>query len=113
MPPDYYQNKKKYPVLYMHDGQKLFDYSTSYVREWGVDESLNKLFDATGKWIIVVGVSHRDSLRVEELTPWTNPKYGGGKGVAYAEFIVETLKPYVDGKYRTLLDRDILVLGLN
>ena len=106
LPPDYKESKKNYPVLYMHDGQNLFDDITSYVGEWGIDESLNKLFEENGKGVIVVGIDHGDSLRGEELTPWENKKYGGGKGPIYAKFIVETLKPYIDKNYRTLSDRE-------
>jgi len=106
LPPDYEERKKNYPVLYMHDGQNLFDDITSYVGEWGIDESLNKLFEQNGKGVIVVGIDHGDSLRGEELTPWENKKYGGGKGSIYAKFIVETLKPYIDKNYRTLTDRE-------
>ena len=106
LPPDYEKTKKSYPVLYMHDGQNLFDDITSYVGEWGIDESLNKLFEENGKGIIIVGIDHGDSLRGEELTPWVHQKYGGGKGPIYAKFIVETLKPYIDKNYRTISDRE-------
>jgi predicted alpha/beta superfamily hydrolase len=78
----------------MHDGQNLFDDSTSYTGEWSVDESLNDLFKKTVKGFIVVGINHGDSLRIEELTPWKNEQYGGGKGAEYAKFVVETLKPF-------------------
>jgi len=106
LPPNYHQTQKKYPVLYMHDGQNLFDDTTSYAGEWGIDESLNKLFKETGKGYIVVGINHGDSLRGKELTPWVNILYGGGKGPVYVKFIVETLKPFIDKNYRTLPDRE-------
>lgn len=106
LPPNYLKTDKKYPVLYMHDAQNLFDDLTSYSGEWGVDESLNALYDKTGKGLIVVGIEHGDSLRIDELTPWSHHKYGGGKGADYAKFIVETLKPFIDKKYRTSLNPD-------
>lgn len=101
LPPDYKTSKKKYPVIYMHDGQNLFDDKTSYVGEWKIDETLNKLFKETGKGFIVVGVEHGGKERINEYTPWPHDKYGGGKGKQYIHFIVNELKPYIDANYRT------------
>lgn len=101
LPPDYETSKKKYPVIYMHDGQNLFDDKTSYVGEWKVDETLNKIYEETGKGFIVVGIEHGGKERVNELTPWKHERHGGGKGKEYIHFIVNTLKPYVDANYRT------------
>jgi predicted alpha/beta superfamily hydrolase len=105
LPPDYHLTSKRYPVLYMHDGQNLFDDQTSFAGEWKVDETLNKLY-SEGKTVpIVIGIDNGGVKRTDELTPWVNPKYGGGEGAQYARFITETLKPYVDSLYRTLPDR--------
>ncbi|MBW8901767.1 MAG: alpha/beta hydrolase, partial [Massilia sp.] len=104
LPPSYQENAaKRYPVLYMHDGQNLFDAKTaSYGVEWGVDETVNRLV-ATGVMdeVIVVGIDNTPD-RIPEYTPCCDPKYGGGKLNAYDAFIVETVKPYVDRTYRTL-----------
>lgn len=103
LPPDYAVSTRRYPVLYMHDGQNLFDRRTSFSGEWEVDESLNELFGEAGdKGVIVVGIDNGGATRIEEYTPWPNPEYGGGSGEAYVDFIVETLKPYIDDHYRTL-----------
>jgi len=101
LPPNYAETSKKFPVIYMHDGQNLFDNKTSYIGEWQVDEILNKLFKKTGKDFIVVGVENAGIERINEYTPWKNSKYGGGKGAIYANFLVHTLKPYIDANYRT------------
>ncbi|SNR40780.1 Predicted hydrolase of the alpha/beta superfamily [Lutibacter agarilyticus] len=101
LPPDYVTSSKKYPVIYMHDAQNLFDAATSYSGEWEVDESLNKLFNKTGKGFIVVAVENGGDERINEYTPWLHKKYGGGKGDLYINFIVNTLKPYIDATYRT------------
>lgn len=101
LPPRYASSKKKYPVIYMHDGQNLFDYKTSYVGEWKVDEALNKIYEETGKGFIVVGIEHGGKERINELTPWEHQQHGGGKGKEYIHFIVNTLKPYIDSNYRT------------
>lgn len=101
LPPNYNGTSKKFPVIYMHDGQNLFDNATSYIGEWGVDEILNDLYKKTGKGFIVVGIENGQAERINEYTPWKNEKYGGGKGAVYIDFIVHTLKPYIDGTYRT------------
>ena len=105
LPPDYETSGKSYPVLYMHDGQNLFDASTSYAGEWEVDETLNTLFNNGIKVPIVVGIDNGGEARIDEYTPWSNPQYGGGGGENYAAFLTETLKPYIDQHYRTLQDR--------
>lgn len=101
LPPNYKNTSKKYPVIYMHDAQNLFDAATSYAGEWEVDETLNKLYEKTGKGFIVVGIENGGEERLNEYTPWENKKYGGGKGAIYVDFIVKTLKPYIDDHYRT------------
>ena len=102
LPPDYDSEDNYYPVLYMHDGQNLFEDTTSFMGEWGVDETLDSLFSNGYDVPIVVGINNGGMLRIEELTPWANEKYGGGSGELYMRFIVETLKPEVDKRYRTL-----------
>ncbi len=101
LPPDYYETEKTYPVIYMHDAQNLFDEKTSFVGEWDVDGTLNKLYKETGKSFIVVGVENGGEKRIEEYTPWKHEKYGGGKGAIYIDFLANELKPYIDANYRT------------
>ena len=101
LPPNYNTSKEKYDVIYMHDAQNLFDDATSFVSEWGVDETLNELYKKTAKGFIVVGVENGGQKRIEEYTPWKNEKYGGGKGAIYIDFLANTLKPYIDKNYRT------------
>jgi len=97
LPKNYDTSKKKYPVMYMHDAQNLFDAKTSYVGEWNVDEKL----DSLNAQVIIVGIEHGNEKRMEELTPYKNAKYGGGNADNYLDFIVKTLKPEIDSKYRT------------
>ncbi|GGG41404.1 alpha/beta hydrolase [Hymenobacter glacieicola] len=109
LPADYTAARaKRYPVLYMHDGQNVFDACTSFSGEWGVDETLQQLQqagqDAAG--CIVVAVDNGGPERLNELSPWKNPEYGGGQGNEYVDFMVRTLKPYVDATYRTLSGRE-------
>jgi predicted alpha/beta superfamily hydrolase len=106
LPPGYATSGRRYPVLYMQDGQNVFDAATSFAGEWGVDEALNTLAasgqDPTG--CIVVAVDNGPN-RLDEYSPWNNPAYGGGQGDLYVDFLVQTLKPYIDTNYRTLTDR--------
>lgn len=112
LPACYDHCKKRFPVLYMHDGQNLFDNATSYSGEWGVDEYLDSLkMDASH--CIVVAVDHGGSQRLNEYSPFdfelkgigAMSKSNNGEGVAYAAFLVNTLKPYIDKNYRTAKDR--------
>ena len=105
-PPDYETSGKTYPVLYMHDGQNLFDAATSFAGEWEVDETLNSLAEQGKNVPLVVGVDNGGSYRLDEYTPWRNPQYGGGDGEKYGQFITETLKPYIDQHYRTRPGRE-------
>ncbi|WP_051190455.1 alpha/beta hydrolase-fold protein [Kaistella palustris] len=110
LPPDYDTGAKNYPVLYMHDGQNLFDEATAFAGEWQVDETLNTLFTQGDYGAIVIGIDNGGTSRIDEYTPWNNPKYGGGKGDLYMQFICETLKPYVDAHYRTKPEKEFNAL---
>lgn len=101
LPPDYETSTKNYPVIYMHDGQNLFDNQTAFAGEWQIDETLNTLFEQGDYGAIVIGIENGGNARIDEYTPWENAQYGGGEGPAYMEFIAQTLKPYVDANYRT------------
>lgn len=112
LPPDYANTTKKYPVIYMQDGQSLFDDETSFAGEWHIDETLNELFFQGDYGCIVVGIDNGEADRLDEYSPWGNSKYNvGGKGHKYLEFIVNTLKPYIDKNYRTLPERNSTTIG--
>jgi len=105
LPPSYANSKERYPVLYMHDGQNLFDAATSFLGEWEVDESLNSLAQARHLDLIVVGIDNGGEHRNLELAPFDNEN-GKAEGDAYLAFIVEVVKPYIDAHYRTKSGRD-------
>jgi len=105
LPADYArQPRRRYPVLYLHDGQNAFEAATSFSGEWGVDETLDRLH-ATGQdpsGCIVVAVDNGGELRTDEYIPWANAELKkGGQGGAYVDFLAQTLKPYIDAHYRT------------
>ena len=97
LPPGY-SPRGRYPVIYMHDGQNVFDDSTSYSGEWGVDE----FFDTTMlPRAIVVAIDNGGQYRLNEYSPYDMERFGKGQGKQYVDFIVHTLKPYIDKRYRT------------
>lgn len=106
LPPSYGSSDRRYPVLYMHDGQNLFDAATGYAGEWQVDETLDQLAAAGKLELIVVGIDNGSELRNQELVPYPHPDIAKSEGEAYLKFIVDELKPYIDSHYRTLPDRD-------
>jgi predicted alpha/beta superfamily hydrolase len=112
LPPNYNADTtKRYPVMYLQDGQNLFDKATSFSGEWEVDETLNNLAGKGDRGCIVVGIDNGGAARINEYSPWKNTRYGGGEGAFYAKFIVETLKPYIDKTFRTRPDRLNTAIG--
>ena len=110
LPPGYARSARRYPVLYLHDGQNVFDAATAFVQqEWRADEAALASARA-GRPLIVVAVDAVDTQpgggRLAELSPFPIPRLGvEGRGARYAAFLAETLKPLVDARYRTLPDR--------
>lgn len=106
LPPGYDRNPtKRYSVLYLHDGQNLFDGATSFIagQEWRVDETAQSLI-AAGKVepLIIVGIYNTGAARVNEYTPAEDAKYKtGGKADLYGRMLIEELKPFIDSTYRT------------
>ncbi|MGQ0646458.1 MAG: alpha/beta hydrolase [Gemmatimonadaceae bacterium] len=105
LPSSYAKSTKPLPVIYMHDGQNLFDPTTSFAGEWGVDTAMARA-PRTGRRAIVVGVPNMGIDRMQEYSPFTDARHGGGSGDAYVDFLVNTLKPMIDARYRTQPDRE-------
>lgn len=104
LPDSYATSDQRYPVLYMHDGQNLFDAYTSFVGEWQVDETMQRL-EAEGIRAIIVGIPNMNRARLDEYSPFRDQRHGGGSGDRYLNFITGTLKPRIDADFRTLPDR--------
>ena len=105
LPPDYATSNKRYPVLYMNDGQNCFDEYTSGFGEWQVDESLDHFYDSCKKSLIVVAVDHGGTHRLQEYNPYNFERFGKGEGKEYTSFLVTTLKPFIDSSFRTQADK--------
>lgn len=111
LPPSYDGSSQRFPVIYMHDGQNLFDDALAFSGEWEVDETLNRLSNEKKLNLIVVGIENGGAERINEYTPWTLPAYPAEPmGEAYIESIATTLKPFVDEQYRTLADNQNTVI---
>lgn len=113
LPQDYLTNPtKRYNVMYMQDGQNLFDKYFSFGEEWQIDETLNRLFDQNSdEGCIVVGIDNGGASRIGEYTPYVNQNHGGGEGDKYMMFIINTLKPYIDQNFRTKPTREHTAIG--
>ena len=115
LPPGYDGDAgRRYPVLYMHDGQNLFDPATAFVRgqHWRLGEMADMLI-AEGRVqpLVIVGVNHTGTARVHEYTPTRDPRLGGGLAKAYGRLLVDELKPFIDARYRTRREREHTGLG--
>ncbi|MFC3878258.1 alpha/beta hydrolase [Winogradskyella maritima] len=109
LPKNYTKSKAKYPVIYMHDAQNLFDAKASYAGEWKVDDYMDGLGIGES---IVVGIEHGNDKRIDELTPFKHDKYGGGQGEAYLDFIINIVKPKIEADYRVKTNpSDTTIMG--
>jgi predicted alpha/beta superfamily hydrolase len=106
LPPDYQIDlERRYPVLYMHDGQNLFDPHTSTFNiDWQLDETADSMINKDRIYpLIIVGIYNTDD-RGYEYAP-------NVIGRDYMKFIVERVKPMIDSTYRTLAERDNTATG--
>jgi len=101
LPHDYHKSEKRYPVLYLQDGQNLFGSGAGF-GTWGVPKKLAVMTEKGLGDIIIVAIDHAEEERIEEFTPTQHTKLGVGDGKKYARFLADTLKPHVDKTFRTL-----------
>ena len=104
LPHDYEEGTKRYPVLYLQDGQNLFDDYAPF-GNWAIDKKLAQLSEKGIGDFIVVAIDHAEADRVKEFTPSVGGNLGKGQGKKYVRFLADTLKPYVDKHFRTLPQR--------
>lgn len=110
LPYDYYESDKHYPVLYLQDGQNLFNPHAPF-GDWAIDKSLSQLAEQGMSNIIIIAIDHGDNERIHEYLPYYHPRYGEGKGNFYIEFMIEKLLPYINKNYRTLTDFENTGIG--
>jgi predicted alpha/beta superfamily hydrolase len=115
LPPRYEaEPDRRYPVLYLQDGQNLFDPDTSFIpgKYWRVGETADELI-VTGAIapLVIVGIYNTGRYRINEYTHIEDKRLGGGRADAYGQMLVEELKPLVDHRYRTLPGSENCGLG--
>ena len=116
LPPGYNdRDDVRYPVLYMHDGQNLFEPERAFIpgQNWRLREAADETIgNRTARPMIIAGIDNTGSSRIDEYTPTHSEKHhGGGKVDDYGRMIIEELKPIIDANYRTLPDAPNTALG--
>jgi len=115
LPPGYReQPQRHFPVLYLHDGQNLFDGSTSFIpgMDWHVGHTADK-FIRTGavQPLIIVGIYNLGKVRIDEYTPTKAPRLGGGRADSYAKFLMQEVMPFIQQEYRAVSDARVTGMG--
>lgn len=110
LPPGGLAAGRRYPVVYLQDGQNLFDPATSFVEPWGLLDVLARLA-AAGHEVLVVGVPNQGRLRRYEYSPFRDILHGGGGGDRYLAFLLETVKALVDRDFPTRPGAADTILG--
>jgi predicted alpha/beta superfamily hydrolase len=104
LPPSYDGGDARYPVIYLQDGQNLFDDATSFAGAWGAGIAA----DSAAR---LGYVSNVGPVRIDEYSPFVDPRLGGGKGERYLAFLVRTVKPLIDRDFRTQRGRRHTIVG--
>lgn len=110
VPHDYHESDRRYPVLYLQDGQNLFDDYAPF-GNWAVDKKLAVLAERGMDDVIIIAIDHAEEDRIEEFTPSMKTKLGRGSGKQYVRFLSDTLKPHVDKHFRTKPERQFTGIG--
>jgi predicted alpha/beta superfamily hydrolase len=105
LPPSYARSRRRYPVIYMQDGQNLADPERAFAGTWDLARALDGLA-ARGLETIVVGIPNSGADRLREYSPFPDDRHGGGAGDAYLAFIERTVKPLIDRRVRTRPERE-------
>jgi predicted alpha/beta superfamily hydrolase len=115
LPPQYdAEPHRRFPVMYLHDGQNLFDPQTSYIpgHYWRVGETADRTnLDGSVEPLILVGVANTGLRRMAEYTPTRSYRLGGGEGHLYGRLLVTELKPWIDANFRTQPEAERTGLG--
>jgi predicted alpha/beta superfamily hydrolase len=115
LPPGYHeQTQRRFPVLFLHDGQNLFDGATSFIpgMDWHVGQTADYCIQAgLVEPLIIVGIYNAGKQRLGEYTPTRMPKLGGGRANRYAKFLLEEVRPFVLSNYRALSGAEYTGIG--
>jgi len=115
LPPGYDdQPERKFPILYLHDGQNLFDGATSFIpgMDWHVGQTADqRILEGRVEPLIIVGIYNAGKQRLGEYTPTRVPRLGGGSASRYAKFLLEEVRPFLQGQYRVLAGAESTGIG--
>ena len=115
LPPGYEEEpERSFPVLYLHDGQNLFDGRTSFVqgRTWQMREQADAAIEAGEvEPLVIVGIYNTGDRRLAEYTHEHNWQMGGGEADAYGKLLTKELMPWIADKYRVRQDRESTGMG--
>jgi predicted alpha/beta superfamily hydrolase len=115
LPPGYReQPQRRFPVLYLHDGQNLFDGATSFIpgMDWHVGQAAdNSILAGTVQPLIIVGIYNLGKARIYEYTPTKAPRLGGGRADRYAKFLMQEVMPFIQKEYRVVADPRVTGMG--
>lgn len=115
LPPGYEeQPHRQFPVLYLHDGQNLFDGATSFIpgMDWHVGQTADQwITEGRVEPLIIVGIYNAGKQRLGEYTPTRAPRLGGGGANRYARFLLEEVGPFVNSLYRVRLGAESTGIG--
>ena len=101
LPPSYRDGRQRYPVIYLQDGQNLSDPSIAFGgTTWQLESALERLARG-GIEAIAVGIHNAGDARLAEYSPFLDARHGGGAGDRYLSFVIDTIKPRIDRRYRT------------
>lgn len=110
LPHDYDATNRHYPVIYLQDGQNLFDENAPF-GSWSIDKKLAVLAEEDKHHVIVIAIDHAGKERITEFAPFRTERLRRNDGRKYIEFMADTLKPFIDKKFRTLADRENTGIG--
>jgi predicted alpha/beta superfamily hydrolase len=107
IPPGYERGQSRYPVLYMQDGQNLFEPQRAFIpgQHWRLNEAADHAIAERAQPMLIVGVDHAGKSRIDEYTPTRDgSRQAGGKADDYGRMLLEELKPIIDSRYRTITE---------
>lgn len=104
LPYDYYHSNRFYPILFLNDGQNLWEDDAPY-GNWGIDDTLKNMAAEGMKDVIIIAIDHGGKERLSEYSPYSTPKFGEAQGDLYLDFLINTLKPYIEKTFRILPGR--------
>jgi predicted alpha/beta superfamily hydrolase len=115
LPPGYEEHRaRRFPILYLHDGQNLFDGATSFIpgMDWHVGQTADRgIQEKKIQPLIIVGIYNAGKARVREYTPTRVPRLGGGNADRFAKFLLKEVMPFTQREYRTIPGTEFTGIG--